>query len=143
MNWRITDVIKYSAVFIVLSTISVFVLWAGVKAPPEMLVGIPFLILLAGFVGFFAPRVFWLWGIAIAIPIPPMVAIDFRLLLVREIIEPVDYVGNVMFSSVLACGVAIICTLASAAGAGLRILLRRRAPTYRTGNEVQNGGSAR
>lgn len=82
--------------------------------------GIPAFMIATLVAGFISPGAFWLWGVAAALPVPFVDAILTRQLIVRGAMEPSDLKGVTVVAVIIAVGIALACTVTSAAGAGLR-----------------------
>lgn len=89
--------------------------------------GLPAYALVALVAGYAWPRTFWLWGLAVMLHRPLADVALFPWEVARGALAPSDLVGFAFASASISLALAIVCTLGSAAGAGLRMLLARRA----------------
>lgn len=87
--------------------------------------GFPAAIILAGIVGFVVRRGFWLWGMAIALPVPVVEMIQTRSAVEQGVIELSASMGIITIAVTVSIELAVVCTANSALGAGLRLLSGR------------------
>lgn len=84
--------------------------------------GFPASMTVAGLAGFAGPRLFWLWGVAFALPIPVLSGVMAGRLADRGLMDHSELVGVAVVNAVVAVELAVACTLCSALGAGLRTM---------------------
>ncbi len=87
--------------------------------------GLPLAVLVAAAAGYASPRRFWLWGFAVVLPRPVMSMFMYVRGASTGVIGPSDYAGLAFVEVAFFMNFVLICTVASAGGAGLRVLARR------------------